>query len=204
VSSHQVESGVRPPDPSGDTSRSTTPIRHWDFRLFQAGEIICRIGMWGRRRVTTWRREAWGLPLQHESPAPIPHPCDWRMSLGGHQVSAAIPIGIGERGNMTVYFEVLSYAGVLTTAVIVDPDHGPNLDDLSGCTRSWIRSSHRPSPPIYRVSSGDSDLGWRHLRARGVDWPWTRTSMAEQRTSHRSAANPESDELRWRMSVAKS
>jgi WS/DGAT C-terminal domain len=31
---------------------------------------------------------------------------------------------------MTVYFEVLSYAGVLTIAVIVDPDHGPDLDDL--------------------------------------------------------------------------
>jgi hypothetical protein len=32
---------------------------------------------------------------------------------------------------MTVYFEVLSYAGVLTIAVIVDPDHGPDLDDLT-------------------------------------------------------------------------
>jgi hypothetical protein len=31
---------------------------------------------------------------------------------------------------MTVYFEVLSYAGVLTISVIVDPDHGPDLDDL--------------------------------------------------------------------------
>ena len=32
---------------------------------------------------------------------------------------------------MTVYFEVLSYAGILTIAVIVDPDHGPDLDDLT-------------------------------------------------------------------------
>jgi len=31
---------------------------------------------------------------------------------------------------MTVYFEVLSYADVLTIAVVVDPDHGPDLDDL--------------------------------------------------------------------------
>ena len=53
------------------------------------------------------------------------------VTFGGHQVSAAIPAGVGEGGNMTVYFGVLSYAGVLTIAVIVDPDHGPDLDDLT-------------------------------------------------------------------------
>jgi diacylglycerol O-acyltransferase len=53
------------------------------------------------------------------------------VTLGGHQVSAAIPVAVGECGNTTVYFEVLSYAGVLTITVIVDPDHGPNLDDLT-------------------------------------------------------------------------
>lgn len=53
------------------------------------------------------------------------------VTLGGQQVSAAIPVGVGEGGNMTVYFEVLSYAGVLTISVIVDPDHGPDLDDLT-------------------------------------------------------------------------
>jgi hypothetical protein len=29
-----------------------------------------------------------------------------------------------------VSFEVLSYAGMLTITVIVDPEHGPDLDDL--------------------------------------------------------------------------
>jgi diacylglycerol O-acyltransferase / wax synthase len=53
------------------------------------------------------------------------------VTLGGHQVSAAIPVAVGEGGNTTVYFEVLSYAGVLTITVIVDPDHGPDLDDLT-------------------------------------------------------------------------
>jgi diacylglycerol O-acyltransferase / wax synthase len=52
------------------------------------------------------------------------------VMLGGHEVTAAIPVGAGEGGNMTVYFEVLSYADVLTIAVVVDPDHGPDLDDL--------------------------------------------------------------------------
>jgi diacylglycerol O-acyltransferase len=53
-----------------------------------------------------------------------------RVTLGGHQVNAAIPVGVGEGGNMTAYFEVLSYGGVLTIAMIVDPDHGPDVDDL--------------------------------------------------------------------------
>ena len=53
------------------------------------------------------------------------------VTLGGHPVSAAIPVAVGEGGNTSVYFEVLSYAGVLTVAVIADPDHGPDLDDLT-------------------------------------------------------------------------
>ena len=28
-------------------------------------------------------------------------------------------------------FEVLSYAGMLTITVIVDPEHGPDLDDMT-------------------------------------------------------------------------
>ena len=53
------------------------------------------------------------------------------VTLAGCKVDAAIPVGVGEGGNMTVYFEVLSYAGMLTIAVIVDPDHGPDIDDLT-------------------------------------------------------------------------
>jgi diacylglycerol O-acyltransferase len=52
------------------------------------------------------------------------------LTLDGHSVSEAIPVAIGERGNITVSFEVLSYAGMLTITVIVDPEHGPDLDDL--------------------------------------------------------------------------
>jgi WS/DGAT/MGAT family acyltransferase len=52
------------------------------------------------------------------------------VMLGGHQVSSAIPVAVSDGWNVTVYFEVLSYAGVLTVSVIVDPDHGPDLDDL--------------------------------------------------------------------------
>jgi diacylglycerol O-acyltransferase / wax synthase len=53
------------------------------------------------------------------------------LTLDGYPVTEAIPVAIGERGNMTVSFEVLSYAGTLTITVIVDPEHGPDLDDLA-------------------------------------------------------------------------
>jgi diacylglycerol O-acyltransferase / wax synthase len=53
------------------------------------------------------------------------------LTLDGHPVSEAIPVAIGERGNITVSFEALSYAGMLTITVIVDPEHGPDLDDLT-------------------------------------------------------------------------
>jgi diacylglycerol O-acyltransferase len=53
------------------------------------------------------------------------------VRLGGREITGAIPVAVGEGGNATVSFEVLSYAGVLTITVIVDPDHGPDVDDLA-------------------------------------------------------------------------
>ena len=69
------------------------------------------------------------------------------LTLDGHPVTEAIPVAIGERGNMTVSFEVLSYAGMLTITVLVDPEHGPDLDDLTRSLQheldSIIASSER-------------------------------------------------------------
>jgi len=62
------------------------------------------------------------------------------VTLGGCKVNAAIPVGVGEGGNMTVHFEVLSYAGMLTIAVIVDPDHGPDIDELTHQLRNEFDS----------------------------------------------------------------
>lgn len=62
------------------------------------------------------------------------------VTLGGHRVNTAIPVAVAEGGNTTVSFEVLSYAGVLTISVIVDPDHGPALDDLIGRLRNELES----------------------------------------------------------------
>jgi hypothetical protein len=77
-----------------------------------------------------------GLPLLTEPSAPIPHtdnpgPRTERPGdLDGHQITAAIPVAVAKAENATVYFQILSYAGVLTLGTIVDPDHGPDLDDL--------------------------------------------------------------------------
>jgi hypothetical protein len=51
--------------------------------------------------------------------------------LGGHEITSATPVAVSESGNISVYFEVLAYAGVLTITAIVDPDYGPDVDDLT-------------------------------------------------------------------------
>jgi diacylglycerol O-acyltransferase len=52
------------------------------------------------------------------------------VHLAGHRVRAAIPVALSESGNITAYFEVLSYAGTVTVTAIVDPDQLPDLDVL--------------------------------------------------------------------------
>jgi hypothetical protein len=53
-------------------------------------------------------------------------------------VTEAIPIGVAERGNITVYFEVLSYAGMLAITAIIDPEHFPSLDSLTNALRAEL------------------------------------------------------------------
>lgn len=52
------------------------------------------------------------------------------VHLAGHRVRAAIPVALSESGNVTAYFEVLSYAGTVTVTAIVDPDRFRDLDVL--------------------------------------------------------------------------
>ncbi len=75
----------------------------------------------------------WYMNHQHRFHTLVSHvrgPAD-RLTFGGSPISSAIPVGVAEGGNATVYFEVLSYAGTLTLAAIVDPDHFPDLDTLT-------------------------------------------------------------------------
>lgn len=59
------------------------------------------------------------------------------VTFAGAEVTSAIPAGVAEGGNITVYFEALSYAGTLTA--ITDPrplprprhpDRRPELDKI--------------------------------------------------------------------------
>jgi hypothetical protein len=52
------------------------------------------------------------------------------VHLAGRRVRAAVPVALSESGNITAYFEVLSYAGTVTVTAIVDPDGFPELDVL--------------------------------------------------------------------------
>ena len=60
------------------------------------------------------------------------------VTFGGCAVTSAIPAGVAEGGNLTVYFEALSYAGTLTLTAITDPDHFPDPGTLTGALRGEL------------------------------------------------------------------
>lgn len=49
-----------------------------------------------------------------------------------------IPVALAAGGNITVYFDVLSYAGTLTVTAIVDPDRFPDLGALTNGLRAEL------------------------------------------------------------------
>jgi len=70
------------------------------------------------------------------------------VTLGGYPVTSAVPAGVAEGGNITVYFEVLSYAGILTISAITDPDHFPDLPGLTDALRAGLdQITHHPAAP---------------------------------------------------------
>ena len=60
------------------------------------------------------------------------------VTFGGCAVTSAIPAGVAEGGNLTVYFEALSYAGTLTLTAITDPGHFPDPGALTGALRGEL------------------------------------------------------------------
>jgi diacylglycerol O-acyltransferase / wax synthase len=63
---------------------------------------------------------------------------DEPLALGGVPIVEAIPMGLGEGGNTTVYFEVLTYRGTLVVSVVVDPDRVTDLAVLTDALRSEL------------------------------------------------------------------
>jgi hypothetical protein len=69
----------------------------------------------------------WYLNHQHRFHTLVSHvrgPAE-PVTFAGYTVTSAIPAVLAEGGNITVYFEVLSYAGTLTVTAITDPGHFP-------------------------------------------------------------------------------
>jgi len=70
------------------------------------------------------------------------------VTFGGAEITSAIPAGVAEGGNITVYFEVLSYAGTLTLTAITDPSYFPDPGTLTGALRRELdQIIHQPAVP---------------------------------------------------------
>ncbi|MEV6874568.1 wax ester/triacylglycerol synthase domain-containing protein [Amycolatopsis sp. NPDC051128] len=71
----------------------------------------------------------WYMNHQHRMHTLVSHVRgpDGPVTFGGAPIRSAIPLSVGESGNLTVVFEVLSYAGTLTIAMLADPVRWPDL-----------------------------------------------------------------------------
>lgn len=89
----------------------------------------------------------WYMNHQHRLHTLVSHvrgPAE-QVTFGRFLITSAIPVVMADAGNMTVYFEALSYAGTLTITVITDPDHFPDLATLTCALRAEIdRIIHLP------------------------------------------------------------
>ncbi|MGZ5418764.1 MAG: wax ester/triacylglycerol synthase domain-containing protein [Nocardioides sp.] len=61
-----------------------------------------------------------------------------QVSFAGSPVVTATPLVVGEGGNTTIAFEILSYAGRLTVTAIADADHWPDLATFTDSLRSEL------------------------------------------------------------------
>ncbi|MEV0173542.1 wax ester/triacylglycerol synthase domain-containing protein [Streptomyces sp. NPDC050803] len=75
----------------------------------------------------------WYMNHQHRFHTLVTHvrgPAE-QVAFGGIPVVCAVPVTVGDGGNVPVHFEVLSYAGTLTLAATADPDGFPELTELT-------------------------------------------------------------------------
>lgn len=82
----------------------------------------------------------WYMNHQHRMHSLVSHvrgPAE-PVTFGGSSVTSAIPVSVGQAGNGTIYFQVLSYAGGITIAAITDPAHFPDLGALTGALRAEL------------------------------------------------------------------
>jgi WS/DGAT/MGAT family acyltransferase len=79
---------------------------------------------------------------------------DRPLTFAGAPIDDVIPVALGDSGNVTVSFDVLSYAGTLSITVVADPDHVPDLPILAAALQAELAAAgaeptagHDPAPP---------------------------------------------------------
>jgi diacylglycerol O-acyltransferase / wax synthase len=83
------------------------------------------------------------------------HGPDEQVAIGGAAVVSIVPLVSAETGNVTVSFDVLSYAGALTITAVADPDAVPDLPDLVGALRSELAALTATAAPEQHRSRTD-------------------------------------------------
>ncbi|WP_370962533.1 wax ester/triacylglycerol synthase domain-containing protein [Amycolatopsis sp. cg9] len=82
----------------------------------------------------------WYLNHQHRMHTLVSHvrgPAE-PVTFGGLPVGSAIPVAVGDAGNLGVFFEVLSYAGTVTISVVADRDGAGDLTTLADGLRAEL------------------------------------------------------------------
>jgi diacylglycerol O-acyltransferase len=82
----------------------------------------------------------WYMNRQHRLHTLVSHVRgpEQRLTFGGATINAVIPVAVGEAGNVTIAFDALSYAGILTITVIADPDHLADPSTLTDALRAEL------------------------------------------------------------------
>ncbi|NKQ51628.1 DUF1298 domain-containing protein [Amycolatopsis sp. K13G38] len=95
---------------------------------------------WAFRPLAALGAYHWYMNHQHRLHTLVSHvrgPGE-QITFGGRPVRSAIPIGVSSDSNITVYFEVFTYAGTVTITVIADPHRFPDPDALTHALREEL------------------------------------------------------------------
>jgi diacylglycerol O-acyltransferase len=84
-----------------------------------------------------------------------------RVTFGGWAITSAIPVVVGNAGNATVCFEVLSYAGKIAVTAVADPSRFPDLASLAAALHEELDLVARAGavPPGPPEAGLDAPLG---------------------------------------------
>ncbi len=120
---------------TGDMTRrlELTAARVRAHKADAAGPAPIAVLGWLFRPMAALGGYRWYMNHQHRLHTLVSHvrgPAE-PVTFGGSTVSSAIPVAVAEGGNVTAYFQVLSYADTIILTAITDPDHFPDPGALA-------------------------------------------------------------------------